>query len=416
MSKRSNKQVFKRLSEILAAHSRRRVNGRQASERTIASYTEVLNMCFDQLHELGYRIQNPENLNETHVKALCQHWHATEKSPSTMQEYLSKLRVFSKWVGKGSMVKSLTVYLPDVDPSTLKASRIAKKSKSWTENDVDISLKISEADAVDTRFGLIVRMMLAFGLRRKEVLLMKPHRADFGNLLRVFPGEAKGGRPRDIYLDNPEQRQLLDMVKKFLRKGESLAWPETRRGKPADFKYCQRHYHALLEKIGITKLESGVTGHGCRAQYAENAMLIMGVIPPTLGGTSGQMERDTLDMRREQLSEQVGHSRKDVTTAYFGSFGRDTKEEEADRCRKNIMAAMPYVSTLLPVPDERREDCLQLVGELEMLDIEVTIRQAYTLWLTHSERFVTAWAKPRKGNAEALEAAALTITKRASKK
>jgi site-specific recombinase XerC len=153
------------LSQILKENAYARMNGRVASQRTVTAYTEVLNMAFDQLADLGFNLQNPKNLTEQHVTALCQYWHSEGKQVSTIQEYLSKLRVFSRWIGKDGMVKSLPKYLPDVDKEKLKVSKVAKESKSWSENGVDIIQKIEEADALDWKFGLMIRMMLAFGLR-----------------------------------------------------------------------------------------------------------------------------------------------------------------------------------------------------------------------------------------------------------
>lgn len=417
MSRKRDKRVFVLLNEILETHAGVRDNGKVASDRTKSAYGEVLHMCFDVLHDLGYRIQNPRNLKEIHVKELCEHWYGKGRAVKTMQDYLSKLRVYSKWIGKHDMVKSLSDYLPDVDPAELKVRHGAIASKSWTENDIDIALKIREADAICRRFGLIVRMMLAFGLRRKEVLAMRPHRADFGTRLVVFPGEAKGGRPRDVFLDNTEQRLLLDEVKKHVRRNERLGWSETKRGKQADLRYCLRHYHYCMDQIGITKLEAGVTGHGCRAQYAENAALLMGVIPPTLGGKSNQMAKDELDTKREQVAEQLGHSRKGITSPYYGSFGRGVTEAEVDKCRKDVLKAIPYLGTLQPVPEEYLNDCLQIVKEMEVLDVDLTPRQACALWKEHSRRFVTplGWAILREGNAETIQAAANSIAKKAKR-
>lgn len=410
MSNNSAKGI---LTSILAENAFRRTNGRTASDRTTSAYGEVLKMCIDQLDELGFRLQNPRNLNETHITALCQHWYKDGKRVSTIQEYLSKLRVFARWIGKNGMVKSLPKYLPDVDKEKLKVSKVAKESKSWSENGVDIIKKIEEADALDWKFGLMIRMMLAFGLRRKEVTHNKPWKADHGDKLVIYLGEAKGGRPRDIYLDNHEQRVVLDFVKSKLKKNEHLGWETDTRGNAASLKYNIRRYNDYMARIGITKLADGVTGHGLRAQYAENSAIIAKMIPPTLGGTRGQMDRDDLNVKRAQISEQLGHSRISVTASYYGSFGREVKVEEVNRCKNNIEAGLKTLAgaSLQPVGPERMADCQQIVNELDALDIAITTRQAQHLWMNHSARHATTWAKPRTGNAEAIEVEALKLMK-----
>jgi len=405
------------LSSILSEQAFTRTNGRVASQRTTSSYGEVLRMCFDRLHDLNFAIENPRNLSEQHVRALCEYWYKEGKSASTMQEYLSKLRVFAGWINKKGMVKSLPTYLPKVSKDELKVSKIARESKSWSENGVNILEKIEQANALDARFGLMLRMMLAFGLRRKEVLHIRPWKADRGDKLVIYPGEAKGGRPRDILFDNAEQRVVLDQVKAKVGKAERLGWGTDRSGNSASLEYSIKRYNRLMAQIGITKLKDGVTGHGLRAQYAENAAIIANMIPATLGGTGGQKPKTTISIISAQLSELLGHSREDIRVSYCGSFGRGTVQDEADRCKAIITAGIHKLSDqlLLPVPTDRFNDCMQIVAELSAQDIEITAKQAHHLWHLHSLRMGHVWVKPRTGNSVAMQTEALKIN-RASKR
>src|SRR5471030_2613055 len=222
--------------------------------------------------------------------------------------------------------------------------------------------------------ALMLRMMLAFGLRRKEVVHNRPWKADRGDKLSIYPGEAKGGRPRDIIFNTPEQRIVLDYVKSHVNKNESLGWTTNTRGEKATLQFNIGKYNRLMAKIGITKLKDGATVHGLRAQYAENSALIAGMIPATLGGTKGQMDKESLDVTRAQISEQLGHSRIDVTASYYGSFGRNAKPDEVNRCKTNIEGGLRATATmqLKPVPPERMVDCLQMIGELDAIDVGAT--------------------------------------------
>lgn len=420
MDMRSNHQTKLHgiLSTILAEHVYKRVNGRVAAERTISAYTEVLKMCFNTLPELGFHIQNPRNLNQEHIFALCQHWYDSGKKASTMQEYLSKVRVFNEeWLRKSDSVKSLSYYLPHVDPNLLIVRKVAVQSKSWSENGVDVMEKTEMADAEDWRFGLMVRMLLAFGVRRKEVINTKPWKADRGTHLEIFIGESKGGRPRIIPIDCREQREVLDYVKSKLGKNEHLGWYTTVRGKDATFKYSLRHYSYLMEKIGITKAQEQVTAHGLRNQYIENSALLANLIAPTLGGTGGQMAREDLNVIRAQQSENLGHSRIPITGAYYGSFGRETVPDSPDRRRLNIEHALQYCrpGVTKPVPEERIADCTNLVVEMEKIGVEMTPRQAQLLWEIHSQRHARYWTSLHKNNGAAIEAAALKLTRQMEK-
>ena len=405
------------LSTILAENAMRRVNGRSASDRTTTSYGEVLNKCFDDLNVLGYKLENPRNLKEKHVKALCEYWYKDDKAVSTMQEYLSKLRVFSGWIDQPSMVKSLKHYLPDVSPKTLIVRKVAVQSKSWSEAGIDIIQKIKEADEIDERFGMMLRMILAFGLRRKEVTHTRPHKAHQGDKLVIYPGEAKNGRPRDIYIDNPQQLRVLEFVKERIGKNDYLGWKHTKSGQPASLKYNLSRYDAFMREIGITKDKVGATGHGGRAQFAENAALIAQFIPGTLGGTKGQKDKDDIKVLKQKISELMGHSRERVTSAYYGVLQKLDEEEERERFTRAIERFVQNTpnNVLQNVPKEKLDDCLELVKQLAQFEIDITLKQIYCLWKNHSERFGTEWIELYKGSAQGMEAAANSILRESQK-
>jgi site-specific recombinase XerC len=278
------------LDKLLAKNAGTRVNGKVASDRTTRSYGEALRGMFKKLVGMGYKLEKPENLSEKHIEALCIEWYRLERSPKTMQVNLSNLRIFAGWIGKANMVKDIHHYLPDVPREKLKVRTVATRSKSWSENGIDLVAKIKEADEVDWRFGLMLRLQLSFGLRRMEAVQAIPWKNDHGDKFAAYA--TKGGRPRDIHIETPEQRQVLDMVKSRLKKTEPLGWPTRPDGSAADLAYSIRKYSRLLPQIGITRAESLVTGHGLRAQFAENAALIASLVPVTLGGTGGQMDKE----------------------------------------------------------------------------------------------------------------------------
>ena len=59
----------KKLNAILEANAKTRVNGKVASERTHTAAKETLRTAFKLLVRLGYKVQDPANLEEKHVKA-----------------------------------------------------------------------------------------------------------------------------------------------------------------------------------------------------------------------------------------------------------------------------------------------------------------------------------------------------------
>jgi integrase len=398
--------VFTKLNALLAKNAPTRVNGSVASERTMTAAGDSLHASFKRLIKLGYRLQDPENLTTKHIEALCKDWYKEGFKPKTIQGNLSHLRIFCRWIGKGEMVKDAAHYLPQVPREELRVKTIAEKSKSWAANGIDVAEKVREADALDWRFGIMLRMAVAFGLRRMEVIQCIPWKVDRGNKFSAY--KTKGGRPRDIYIDTDEQRKVLDHVKALLKPNERMGWLTQCDGSKATLEYSLAKWNKMLAKIGITKQASNCTGHGLRAQYAENAALIADMIPPTLGGSGGQMPKAVLDLKRIQVSELLGHSRKRVTGAYYGSFGRDDIPDSPERTKEAIAAAVPLIPAekLKSVSQERMNDCIRLTAELMTASafVEPSVTQA--LWEYHSSRHCTDWLAPGVHNIAALEAAA----------
>lgn len=400
----------KQLNVILHANAGIRSNGKVASERTKSAIGESLHADFNRLTSLGLKIQKLENLGDKHIAALCNSWHGEGFTAKTIQGKLSYLRKLCRWLGKGDMVKSAAYYSPHVPKADLRAKYATVSSKSWAANGIDVVEKVREADALDIRFGAMLRLAVAFGLRRHEVLECYPWEVD--RVIHFAAYRTKGNRPRNIYLDSPEQRVVLDYVKSLVHKSEHLGWTSKRNGQAATIKSNLSKWHKMLAKIGITKAISVVTGHGLRAQYAENAALIVNVIPPTLGGSSGQMAKVDLDLKRVQVSEQLGHARKSITTAYLGSFGRQTDSDSPDRTRRAIAAAVSAIppENLKEVPQERMNDCIRLSAELMAARAYVEPSVTQALWEHHSSRHCTAWLAPGLDNLAALEAAANHFT------
>lgn len=398
--------LFPRLNEILKQNAGTRVNGSVASERSITAAGDSLRASFRKLRQLNFKIEKPENISEKHIEALCKEMLRLNRSPKTMQGTLSHLRIFCGWIGKKNMVKDVYYYLPDVPRDKLRVKTVAERSKSWSENGIDVVEKIRDADALDMRFGLMLRLQLSFGLRRMEAIQAQPWKNDHGDKFAAYA--TKGGRPRDVHIETPEQRMVLDMVKAKLKKGEALGWPTKADGSRSDLAYSMRKYSRLLPLIGITREEALVTGHGLRAQFAENAALIASLIPVTLGGTGGQMEKDDMNLQRARVSEKLGHSRLSVTPAYYGSFPRDNTPDSPDRTKVAVESAVSKIpaACMKAIPDERLDDCIQLTSELMGARALIDPRATHALWEFHSARHGTDWLTPGKENIAALEAAA----------
>jgi integrase len=411
--------LMKSLSAYLDEHAYTRVNGRVASHETATRHGEALRANFRRLNELGYKLTDGRNIGERHLRALCEDYYARKLAPKTISGYLSHLRTFCNRMGKNGLVKDIFYYLPDAPKEDLQVSSVAKHSKSWHEAGIDVPKKILEAHALEPRFGIQLLMQVAFGLRRKEVLMLKPWVADHED--KVAATQTKGNRPRSIYIDTPEQRWALEQAKSITKgKNDTLGWKERHDGKRmkgtdkvlASYEYSKNHYNYLMRKLGITKQVADCTGHGLRAQFAENSAILKGLVPATLGGTGGQMPKGDRDVIRLKLSESLGHSRLSVTSPYLGSYGRDTTPDAPDTVKKEILAGLEVIALdqLKDIPEERNVDCACLSSELTALKIYTDPRKIQFLWEDHSRRNAVEWVSlSANSNLAALQVAATSI-------
>lgn len=374
-----------------------RVNGKPASERTQTLTKEVMYASIRVLHEQGYKIQDPKNLGERHIEVLVKHWwYCQHKKPKTIQNDLSRLRVFCAMLGKPGMVGSVHKYLPDVDPELLKVRSATQTTKSWSGNGIDLVAKFREVDEREPRLGLMLRLELGFGLRREEVLKCNPHAQDFGQYLQVFPGMGKGGRWRNIPISSTAQRELLDYVKARVPKNKPLGWEHTRAGEATSLEQNIRRYENLMASFGFTKADAGVTGHGLRAQFAENHALLLGMMPPTMGGHAGQLDGGEVGVVKVKVAQALGHNRPSITSAYIGSFKASGRDNANDKALETIQKALRIFAMVeLPdVPVERVNDCRLIQNTMSALGLALSEDQIHILWAKYARRNGVEWMTP----------------------
>ena len=311
------------LDTVLAKHLETRVNGNVSSERTQQLQRTVLVGMCRRLYDLGYQVQGVSGIDSRHITALVQDWHKHGLKNKTLENYVSVIRRLTEWINKPNLIPSVNAlqhYLPNVDKAELKVKTYTDKSKSWTENGVDVSAKIKEAESFDTRFSAMLLLGFAFGLRRKEQLRIILSQADGGDKLMIRGSVGKSGRDRDIQIEHPFQRFCLDRAKKVAGKNQPLGW--------SGLTYQQsieRYNYYLRHRLGISGKDSQCVGHGLRAEFVENEFLRLGFVPPTLGGSVDQMPREQFKTIAKDVMAKVGHNRITPTGAYCGSLARRPK-------------------------------------------------------------------------------------------
>ena len=321
-------ELIRSADAVVSRSAGLRVNGKVSSDRTQALSREVIRECCRRLHKLGYYLTSVEGLQRKHIDALVGSWHAQQMAPKTIQNLFSRVKIFCGWMGKGGIVSSEGAigHLPGVDPAELKVRTYTEKSVSWSGRGIDVYKKIDEALLQDVRHGNMLRMSLAFGLRKKENLKIKLWRSDKGHCLELDGSVAKNGKFRSIPIDTSSeygrfQRWVLDEAKKICRKYDALGWPEL------SFKQSENRYYHLHRKLGITKVDLGVVGHGLRAEFFENQAMLRGLLPVCLGGSPTQMGKREIERINLEVSRLGGHDDSHTISAYYGSLRRAPKAD-----------------------------------------------------------------------------------------
>lgn len=324
------KRLIATIETVCEAKGRTRVNGAVASERTFRMQIEVMKQFARTLHDKGYIVESCENLGERHVNAVFDAWvHEKELSNKTLQNQKSRVKQFMHYLGKPNLadyVSRIDERYVDKLPQGFRVKTVAEESKSWRGNEVDLRELFRRAKAEDARFGAMLMLERAFGLRKKEVLLVNPWKAGKEGYFMVRDNIAKGGKPRVVEMRGGEygemQKLVLEFARRFCKRWENMAWPDL------TFEQSQRRYYHLCERIGLTKEQSGMTGHGLRAGFAEDMMLLDGILPSVLGGVTEMSSRQERNLSKLNTSQAMGHNRLQITHAYYGKDTRFAKAGE----------------------------------------------------------------------------------------
>lgn len=293
---------------IPAATGRKRTVGIKTEE----IYLVQMRVMVRQLSDLNMPIQNLGELSARHVAALTRFYEAEGLSASSLQKKNTVLRRFGTWMGKPDMAPRLRDLV--TDPSRAMRSYSAVESKAWSTNGVDPEVVFKRMDLECSVAGLQLRLQHAYGLRPREVVMLKALTADQGKNLFVTDG-TKGGRARMVPIDTPRKRELLERAKEIARgntRGVLSAKPSQ------SLRVALKRYYYLAERVGLTKAKLGVTLHGLRHEFAGDLFKqITGVDAPVNGGRIDDPELVRRAM--QATSEQLGHGRKDAGAAYLGS-------------------------------------------------------------------------------------------------
>jgi integrase len=309
-------QALASLNRLLAEHIRYDAKHKKViSNATKADRRQILSQAIRDLHAAGYKIEDVRHFGLRHAQVLAALWESREYSASTLQKRFSVLAVFCRWIGKPGMLGDPRMLLRD--PTRYDRTYQARWDKSWEGQGFDVAEVLAKVQAKDPVVALQLQLEAAFGLRTQEAMLLRPHLADQGEWLAVNWG-TKGGRPRRVPIETPQQRQVLDAGKRQAPHKESSTIPAR-----YPLKAWKHHYYYVLRCCGITR-EQGLVAHGLRHGYAHRRYETLAGQPcPVRGGKSSDLSREADKAARVGVSHALGHARASITNAYCGGVRTD---------------------------------------------------------------------------------------------
>ncbi len=288
----SKKQELKRSIYMLLKHSNR------GSFSTKATRKDMLLALGESLYASGIQLTHIQQLKAKHVVKVVEHWKKEGLSAGTLKNRMSNIRF--AWEALNKIEK-----LPTNDQLA-----IAKRTYTPQFNRAHMNPDLSKVSNVNARVSL--ELQRVFGLRREESMKIKPFIADMGDTLQLLPSWCKGNRGRFVPIRTEEQRHWLEEAKKVANKRSYSLIPQGKN-------YLQQRYvyEAQLQKIELKN------PHGLRHAYAQKRYKeLTGWEAPINGGPKSKelsKEQKILDRQaRLRISEELGHSREDISKNYLG--------------------------------------------------------------------------------------------------
>ncbi len=274
---------------------------------------------------------DPRSFSGRHADFVLAHWCAEAKAgrlaPATIPTYYSHLKTFTGWIGKPKLLKPIQAYFDD--PALYRRSGVTTEDKSWRAAGVDVAAVVRDVEAYDVHAAACLWLMLAFGLRFKESLMLRPH----VDVVTALQAAGKSGADRE---DSDEADQYLDTHRgtkggrqRYLPIDDALCChaityarhvAKGPRGSVSDpnltLVQALRRLRYVMERFGITKRHLHVVPHGLRHQFAADRYRdATGHPPPVAGGPAVPGAVDVA--ARSGVSALLGHGRIQITNAYL---------------------------------------------------------------------------------------------------
>lgn len=342
----------------LRKHNHLDADGRKPiSSATMRERGQFLIRCIKDLHKVRdasgrtYNLRNIANLGQRHVAHLAWIFEQRGYSAAAIQKYFSFLRALATWIGKKGMIGDAGDYLSD--PARAKRIRIATKDKGWEAKGIDVDELLARVYLDDERVGTCLLLQRAFGLRPKEGWLLHADEAikeSTTNLHVVFG--TKGGRPRDVPIQLPWQVDIL-------RHAATRVNTTTGSLIPTRYKIgaWRKHFYDVCNRHGI-KRDADLVPYGLRHDCGNNWFEEEAGFPSPVrsgGSIPDHYDRFKDHLARLEVARRMGHSRKQISSAYLGSWRKPRNQDTTDTSRTDPGQQNSETTTDGPEPKKEEE-------------------------------------------------------------
>lgn len=269
-----------------------------------------LSLAVKQLSDGGYKIANLNRLENKHSDFLRDLWAKEEISAGVIKNRMCNLR----WLAEKLNIKK--------SGFGQKSNReLAIPNRIYTDNSKNKAQKLDYEKVNQIKhpeLRLTLELCAEFGLRRKEALRFQIKHADQGDHLMIKDVWTKGGRPRVIPVTTESQRDLLNRI-----------WQYTKEHKMQSMIPVGTTYKQQKNKLQNEQYRVGIKNiHGLRHQYAQDRYkTLLGYDCPKVDKNTRKFNMTKEEIAQEKevrliISEELGHSRINITNAYLGSIYR----------------------------------------------------------------------------------------------
>jgi hypothetical protein len=287
------------------------LHDKQGSFASRADRRRLLLQMARQLHAMGYRDLRAGKLGGRHVGRLVRLWQAQGLSVGAKKNRMGCLRWWARKVGRAHVIARRNEHYG-----------LPSRPRYHTSRAVELTDETLQAIDGPHCYRIRVSLQLQrhLGLRTEESLKIRPTQAierdDQGRIvtLHLRGSWCKNGRPRTLLIRDARQREALEAALQIAGNASMI---------PMALSYVRylKTFQYRCAKVGLTHR------HGLRHRYAQERYLeLTGSLPPNC---EGPLETWAVDDRaRTIISDELGHGRKQVTSAYLGPAVPYRKETE----------------------------------------------------------------------------------------